>query len=216
MADGIKICATTLDFDSDYNVTPVKLRGFLAHLFANTSEFHHHSDNSYHYPLIQYKRIGRKLVVVGIKKYAEIIFQNMSGLDHITTETQKIPLNSIEIKTIMFKVKQNPQRYKFVSPWIALNKKNYAKFKELKNNEKKPFLEKILIGNILSLLKGLEIFVDYIIYVSISKFNSVRIIAHQNKFAGLYAEFECNVTLPEHLGLGKSVTKGFGVVQKIL
>lgn len=216
MVDEIKICTATLDFDSDYKITPVKLRGFLAHLFANISEFHHHSDNSYHYPLIQYKRIKKKLVVVGIRKYAEIIFQNMSDLDHITTETRKIPLNNIEIKTTMFKVTQNPQKYKFVSPWLALNEKNYAKFKELKNNEKKPFLEKILVGNILSLLKGLEIFVDYAIIISILKFDSIRVTAHKNKFAGIYAEFECNVTLPEYLGLGKSVTKGFGIVQKIL
>ncbi len=211
----IKICYAVLDFDSDYKVTPVKLRGFLAHLFANISEFHHHSDSAYHYPLIQYKRIEKKLAVVGIKEFADIIFQNMSGLDHITTETEKIPLNNIEIKNSSFEVEQVPQKYKFISPWLALNEKNYAKFKELTNNEKRPFLEKILVGNILSLLKGLDIFVDHKIIASITKFNSVRITAHQNSFAGIYAEFECNTLLPEYLGLGKSVTKGLGAIKKI-
>jgi hypothetical protein len=215
MVDGVKICTATLDFDSDYKVTPVKLRGFLAHLFANISEFHHHSDNSYHYPLIQYKRIEKKLAVIGIDKFAEIVFQNISGLDHITTETQKIPLNNIEIKNSVYVVEQTSGKYKFTTPWLALNEKNYTKFKELKNNEKKSFLEKILVGNILSLLKGLKIFVDYKITISITKSNSIQVTAHQNKFAGIYAEFECNVTLPDYLGLGKSVTKGFGVVQKI-
>ena len=215
MATSVKICHATLDFDSDYLVTPVKLRGFLGHLFTNISEFHHHSENSYHYPLIQYKKVDKKLLVVGIGDYAEVIFQNMSGLEHITTETQKIPLNSIEIKTTMFGVKVNPQRYKFASPWLALNEKNYAKFKELKENEKKPFLEKILVGNILSLLKGMGIFVEHTISVSIVKFSTRQVTTHQNKFAGIFAEFDCNTELPEFLGLGKSVTKGLGVITRV-
>ena len=215
MADGVKICHVILNFDSDYMVTPVKLRGFLGHLFTNISEFHHHSENSYHYPLIQYKRADKKLLVVGIGEYANVVFQKMSGLDHITTETQKIPLNSIEIKSITFEVKVNPQRYKFVSPWLALNEKNYAKFKELNDIERKPFLEKILVGNILSLLKGLGIFVEHNISVSIVKFSTRQVTTHQNKFAGIFAEFDCNTELPEFLGLGKSVTKGLGVITRI-
>ncbi len=210
----IKICYAVLDFDSDYKVTPIKLRGFLAHLFANISEFHHHSENSYHYPLIQYKRIENKLAIIGIKEFAEFIFQNMSELDHITTETQKIPLNNIEIKSSLYIIELVHTKYKFLSPWIALNKRNYAKFKELKNSDKKSFLEKILVGNILSMLKGFEIFINYKIIVSITKFRSIPVIAHKNKFAGMYAEFETNILLPDHLGLGKSVTKGFGVIRK--
>ena len=211
----IEICCAVLDFDSDYKVTPVKLRGFLAHLFANISEFHHHSENSYHYPLIQYKRIGNKLAVIGIKEFAEIVFQNISGLDHITTESEKIPLNNIEIKSNSYQLELTHTKYKFTSTWIALNGKNYATFRELNNNKKKPFLEKILVGNILSMLKGLRIFTDYKITVSVIKFKSIPITAHKNKFAGIYAEFKTNILLPEHLGLGKSVSKGFGTIMVI-
>lgn len=215
MADRVvDVCYVTLDFDSDFKVSPVKLRGFLAHLFASISEFHHHSDQSYHYPLIQYKRIDKKLAVVGINNFSEIIFQNMSRLDHITTETQKIPLNSIEIKNHSYTLEFVHTRYKFLSPWIALNEKNYAKFKESKNIEKKLFLEKILVGNILSMLKGLGIFIDHKIIVSITKFASIPVTVHKNKFAGIHAEFETNVLLPDYLGLGKSVTKGFGTIAR--
>ena len=211
----IEICYTLLDFDLDYKVTPIKLRGFLAHLFANISEFHHHSNNSYHYPLIQYKRIEKKLAVIGIAEFAGIIFQNMSDLDHITTEVQKIPLNNIEIKSRSYHLAQVYTRYRFTTPWLALNEKNYTKFKGLKNSEKKLFLEKILVGNILSMLKGFEIFIDYKITTSIIKFRNIPVTVHQNKFAGIYAEFECSVLLPEYLGLGKSITKGFGVIKKL-
>ncbi len=215
MADRIKLCYVTLDFDSKNYMTPAKLRGFLAHLFTNIPEFHHHSDQSYHYPLIQYKRIDKKLAIIGIKEFAEIIFQNISKLDHITTETQKIPLNSIEIKSDVYQLEQIHTKYKFTSPWLALNEKNYTKFKKLKNNEKKPFLERVLIGNILSMLKGFKIFINYKIILSIIKFKIILVTVHKNKFAGLYAEFNVNILLPNHLGLGKSVTKGFGTIRII-
>jgi len=124
MVDRINICYATFDFDSDFKITPIQVRGFLAHLFATIAEFHHHSEQSYHYPLIQYKRINKKLVIVGIGEFAEIVFQNISNLDHITTQTEKIPLNSIEIKTKLYQLKQLHVKYKFTTPWIALNKKN--------------------------------------------------------------------------------------------
>ena len=215
MVSRIKICYALLDFDSDFRMTPVKLRGFLAHLFTNIPEFHHHSDHSYHYPLIQYKRIHHKLAVVGIDDYADIIFQNISSLDHVTTETEKVPLSSIEIKCGSYQLKQVCKKYKFTSPWIALNETNYATFKKLKNSEKRSFLEKILTGNILSMFKGLGIFVDYKIIITITKFKNITVTAHKNKFAGMYAEFESNILLPNHIGLGKSVTKGFGVIGAI-
>ena len=90
MADGVKICHAILNFDSDYMVTPVKLRGFLGHLFTNISEFHHHSENSYHYPLIQYKRADKKLLVVGIGEYADIIFLIKACLAQIVIYLMKI------------------------------------------------------------------------------------------------------------------------------
>ena len=208
----IKICHVILDFDSDKNVTPVQLRGFLAHLFANISEFHHHSDNSYHYPLIQYKRIDKKLAVIGIEEFADIVFEKMSNLDHITTQDQKIPLTNLEIQNTTYYPKEVTSKYKFASPWIALNKENYAKYSLLAKKDQKQFLEKILVGNILSMLKGMEIFADCTITVKINSCKSIMTIAHQNKFAGFFCEWDSSIILPEYCGLGKSISKGFGVV----
>jgi hypothetical protein len=214
-SNGLKICYAILDFDSGKNVTPVQLRGFMAHLFANISEFHHHSDDSYHYPLIQYKRVDGKLSVVGIEQFADIVYNSMANFDHITTERQKIPLNNIELKNTMYHPQQELTEYKFSSPWIALNEKNYPIYKSLRKDEQKIFLEKILVGNILSMLKGLKIFIDFKIVVKIKNFKTVTTTAHHNKFAGFFCQWESNLILPDYLGLGKSVSKGFGVVTRM-
>ena len=81
--------------------------------------------------------------------------------------------------------------------------------------KKKLFLEGILTRNIISMMKGLKISFDHKIIVSITKFKIIQVTAHQNKFVGIYADFGINVVLPEYLGLGKSVTKGFGVIHHI-
>lgn len=211
----IKICHAVLNFDSDKNVTPVQLRGFLSHLFTNISEFHHHSDNSYHYPLIQYKKIDKKLTVIGIGEFSDVVFEKMSNLDHITTQDQKIPLNNMELKNTVYYPKEVTGKYKFTSPWIALNKENYTKYSLLAKKEQRQFLEKILVGNILSMLKGMGIFIDKKIAVSIKRYKSITITAHQNKFAGFFCEWDSSMTLPEYCGLGKSISKGFGVVSSL-
>ena len=212
MVDRVKFCYVTMDFDSDKNVTPTQLRGFLAHLFTNISEFHHHSDNSYHYPLIQYKRMDKKLAVIGIGEFVDVVFEKISNLDHITTQDQKIPLTNIEIRNTIYHAKEVKTKYKFASPWIALNKENYAKYSLLARKDQKQFLEQILVGNILSMLKGMKMFVDYIITVKINSYKSITTTVHQNKFAGFFCEWDSSITLPEHCGLGKSISKGFGVV----
>ncbi|MEX0861225.1 CRISPR-associated endonuclease Cas6 [Nitrosopumilus sp.] len=208
----IKICRAMLDFDSEQNVTPIQLRGFLAHLFTNISEFHHHSDNSYHYPLIQYKRIDKKLAVIGLGEFADVVFDKMSNLDHITTQDQKISLTNIELQNMVYYPKEIKSKYKFASPWIALNKENYTKYSLLVKKDQRQFLEKILVGNILSMLKGMKIFVDYMITVKIVQYKSITITAHKNKFAGFFCNWDSNITIPEYCGLGKSISKGFGDV----
>lgn len=214
-SDKLKICYVTFDFDSDFKINPSKFRGFMAHLFSNVSEFHHHSSESYHYPLIQYKRINRKLALIGIGQYADMVAQNMPDIDHITTENQKIPLYNIHIKNLVFNRENKLSTYTFTSPWIALNEKNYEKYKNLRKVEKKKLLERILVGNILSMYKGLGIFISDEIAVSILNQFSKPITAHENKFVGFRLNFACNTSLPEYLGLGKSVSKGFGVISRL-
>lgn len=211
----LEICIATFDYDSGFRISPTKFRGYMSHLFANMAEFHHHSTNSYHYPLIQYKKIDGKIGIIGIGKYAEIVSQNIANIEHITTEEQKIPINNIQLRHTFFVRQDGLYMYRFSSPWIALNKQNYEKFKTLEKHERKKFLEKILVGNILSMYKGIEIFIESKIEVNILKQFSKQITAHQNQFVGFNLDFACNTNLPEYLGLGKSVSKGYGVIREI-
>lgn len=208
----IKTCYAFLDLQA--NVLPTELRGFLGYLFVNEPEFHHHSDSSYHYPLIQYKKVHGKMLIVGLDEYATVVYNKMVQLENIITQNEKARISNIDITLNNFAVHEEYCVYKFLSPWIALNSKNYLKFKLARANRKE-ILEKILIGNLLSMLKGLGIRIDFKINTDIRKSIQIKTEAHKNQFAAFYSEFATNIAIPKFLGLGKSVSKGFGVIERI-
>lgn len=209
----VKTCYAFLD--SEANVSPTELRGFLGYLFVNEPEFHHHSDSSYHYPLVQYKKVHGKMLVVGLDEYATTVYNKMVQLENIITQNEKARISNVDITMNSFTIHEEYGVYKFLSPWIALNKENYLKFKSADKTNRKEMLEKILVGNLLSMSKGLGIRIDFMINTDIRKSRHMKIEAHKNQFVAFYSEFSTNITIPKFLGLGKSVSKGFGIIERI-
>ena len=209
----INVCYAMID--AGRPISPANLRGYIGHLFTNIPEFHHHSEKSYHYPLIQYKSINGNPSVLGLNEFAQIVYKKLSQLEYVVTPDDKLRISNIELKTLKHKLALGSFAYYFISPWIALNEVNYIKWKESERTKRKEFLEKILLGNILSMLKGLEIFVDYRVITQILGFRTKIAVAHHNKFLGMYAHFTCNLGLPKYIGLGKSVSKGYGMLDHL-
>jgi hypothetical protein len=214
----VEVCYAQLCIDESRHITATELRGCLGYLFIEDTEFHHHMDNPYHYPLIQYKKIGITPTILGLGQYSEILFRNISRIEKIITKEgiSKV-VTSIELKRQVAQIgKADQEKYRFISPWLALNKENYRRFLCLDHNQKENLLKKILTGNILSMLKGLGIFIDYRIEITTIQHTIPFLThAHGNTFWGLKPEFTTNITIPRHIGLGKSVSKGFGTVDFI-
>ena len=214
----VKICRVKLNVsnpDRDY-ISAVKLRGFLGSLFVDDAEFHHHSERSYHYPLIQYKRVNSELMILGLQEYASVLMNKMSIVDSISTRLGSFKVDSQEISLSTWQVRNTSCCYDFASPWLPLNEANYSTFKDLGVEKQNAFLEKILVGNTLSCLKGLGIFVDYRVESYLVSFRSYTVRAHGNPFEAFSARFFLNVDFPDFIGLGKSVSKGFGTIRRAL
>ncbi|AIC15994.1 CRISPR-associated endonuclease Cas6 [Nitrososphaera viennensis] len=212
--DKIEVCYAYIEVPDASTISAVALRGFLGYLFVEDTEFHHHSDSPYHYPLVQYKKVRGRLMVMGLKDYAEVVCRKMSTLDHITTPNGRINVQSVDLVTDSFSVKEETRiRFRFATPWIALNEENYQKFRNLESAKKKAFLEKILVGNVLSAIKGLSVFAKFKVTADLETFRPQRVFVHENQFQAFRASFTTNVNLPRFFGLGKSVSKGFGAIE---
>ena len=204
-----------LNTEETQKISATKLRGYLGYLFIDDTEFHHHDENPYRYPLIQYKKIKNELIVLGINDYSEIIFDKLSDLKEIVLPNYKVPITSIEFTNTTHQVTDEMTKYEFQTPWIALNSENYEKFKTINSELRRRFLENILIGNFLSALRGMGISVDHKLYASIHRFSPKYATVHQNPFHAFYAQFTTNLSLPDFIGIGNSPSKGFGVIKKI-
>ena len=83
-------------------------------------------------------------------------------------------------------------------------------------SEKISFLEKILTGQILGFLEGIDVKADKQVTVSITNILSEQIQPYKNQPMQTFnLRFNTNVSLPNYVGLGKGSSVGFGVVKEI-
>lgn len=194
-----------------------KIRGYLGNKYEELDILHNHKDDKfiYRYPQVQYKIINSTPVIVGIDRGVNVI-------SNIGLNEDELVIGENSINTFEKKIKINREKYgicddyikyEFVTPWIALNQKNINNYRNGNNMEKEEILEKILVGNIISMSKGLGYTVEDKVkcWLNLEK-TSVTIKGV--KHIAFVGEFKVNFYVPDYFGLGKCVSKGFGTVQK--
>jgi len=185
--------------------------------------FHNHiGDDQFHYkyPVIQYKTEGKKASIVCIKDGVDEIhhfFQNNTGKILIHGQPRSINVDSIKINKFELQVWDTHFRY-YLKKWIPANSENYLKFQKIEGLSKQiQFLENILIGNILSMAKGLDWMVDKPIEVEITSIkNQFWTKMKKTNMMAFDIYFKTNVFLPFDIGLGKGSSMGFGTICKQL
>ncbi|GBC60647.1 hypothetical protein DENIS_1604 [Desulfonema ishimotonii] len=182
--------------------------------------FHNHSGDGfrYAYPLIQYKIIRRNPAVVCLNQGSEEILKFFEKPDWslvIHGEKTKTEISHISFDYFIceFLPKSLPYR---IHNWFALNEKNYRKFDALENEtEKIRLLQRILTGNILAFAKGIGWRIDSQIRVSIPRLPDHHLLTFKtHQMSGFTLDFTANISLPEFIGLGKSVSRGFGLITR--
>jgi len=184
--------------------------------------FHNHLGNDsfvYRYPLIQYKKIGNHPAMVCIDQGVDEIhkyFQNPDWSISISGRTVPMKILSLNMNRFTMQVWDKSWRYTLRN-WVALNQENYLKYRATESlAQRTQLLESILMGNILSFAKGIEWDVDKPVQLSITDMNRTNLVRLKgNDVTAFNLTFKCNVFLPNHIGLGKSITQGYGVVREV-
>lgn len=184
--------------------------------------FHNHlGDNQYiyRYPTIQYKVVDRHPTIQCIDYAVDEIhhfFENKDWTLNINGNTFPVLINRLNMFQFTLQVWDHMFQYR-IRNWIALNEKNYQIFKNLGSLvERTTMLEKLLTGNILSLAKGIEWTVDRPIKVQISEMEAPRLVRIKDQqIMAFNLTFNSNVSLPDYIGLGKSVSIGYGMVRQL-
>ena len=198
-----------------------KLRGFFGKTFMDVDYFHNHSEDGiiYRYPLIQYKVIENKPTIVLLKRACEIAYR-YNVVDKIIIEDKELISEdiSVQIKKTYFGCSDKILKYRFVTPWIGLNQNNIYKYNKIDDNDEKiKLLEKIIIGNILSLSKGVDYRVNKRINVIIDKdsIENKKVYFKGKKMLAYHLDFYVNFVIPDDIGIGKACSRGFGSLKRI-
>lgn len=196
-----------------------KIRGFFADQNQEDENLHNHTpegEQVYRYPIVQYKVIGGHPVVVAIEDGIRSIHPLLMQAEELTIGEKVYTDTELDLHLAQLPVGdcRNTQHYRFVTPWLALNQKNFEQYETLDQEERDALLSRILIGNLLSMCKGLGVTLEQKIEVT----HSLKPIAVSYKgksMIGFRGEFYANCFIPNLCGIGKGTARGFGTVKLI-
>ena len=183
---------------------------------------------TYMYPRIRYSvRDDSRALIIGIEEGVPVLDELVKRL-----EQKQVCLGQSETKiakvTLIKKEDnfgplfgesdiQSFLSYEFLTPWLALNEKNYEKYQRLGGwVKKKELLGKILIGNIISMSKSLGYTVPAPIEANIHHLKEVKTSLKGTPMIGFLGQFSVNFEIPDYWGIGKSVSRGFGTIKRVI
>ncbi|MEJ6950734.1 CRISPR-associated endonuclease Cas6 [Natronospora cellulosivora (SeqCode)] len=200
-----------------------KLRGFFANNFKEILFHNHYDDGSlrYAYPLIQYKIINKKPYILGINKGGDLIAEHFLSIEKLILGNKEYisPGGKLAVNNEIVKINNDYgmpiYKYSFITPWLGLSQENYKAYKEeyinASQKEKMDFLKTIITGNILSFASGIGWWIEEDVNV-VPSLSNINVKFKGEDMIGFTGYFFSNVYLPEHLGLGKSTSRGFGTI----
>lgn len=195
-----------------------KLRGFFAAKDINDILLHQHDAEKfrYRYPLVQYKVLHHTPHVVAFEEGISSVYPQLMEDAPLTIGDTAYPTDSLTIRldSVWIGDCKEMRGYRFATPWLCLNQENYRRYQESTPEEKTALLDKILIGNILSLTKSLGIEVKGRLEAK-TELKEIAVNFKNERMRGFIGGFWVNYTIPDLLGLGKSVSRGFGTVKHI-
>lgn len=216
----MKISQTVLTFVTAPPLTGHgnSLRGFVASRFADNVLTHNHDKNGkavYLYPRVQYRIVKDEGMIIGIEEGATIVQEmaailktiNIKGIEHEIVEKK------VHEKTVLFAPSEKQITYCFKRPWLALNESNHRDYLKLTTqNSKENLLRRILIGNILSMAKSLCNVIDTDLRIDAINIKGTDAFLKGTPMLGFIGTFSVNFVIPDYWGIGKSVSRGFGML----
>ena len=197
------------------------LRGALISKVSNSGTlFHGHLPDGlrYSYPLIQYKKLGEYAAVVALQEavpqLAELLLENTVPIKlRLGRRMVSASVSDVFRQNIDMSVSTAMRTFE-ISRWLPLNQENYDAYCTMDSlADKLAFLENLLLGNIISFAKGVGVFFEEQVRVSIVYILSTGTFKYKGvEMLGFDIQFRTNVRLPEFIGLGKGVSLGFGTI----
>ena len=198
-----------------------KLRGYFGTVFREHSPLlHNHFEDGglrYAMPLVQYKVLRGTPMLVGLQEGARLLTELFFQMKNLEIDGRAYPVHE---RDIVFRnqpvgVSDTLHDYRFATNWMALNERNYPEYLAMSPDERRGFLGRILVGNILSFFKGIGLYLpEGVRIMATVRPDAPRTTNLKNtRMMAFGGQFTTNALLPDLIGLGKSVSRGFGTIE---
>ena len=166
------------------------------------------------YPRVQVKILNEQIYLVGINEGVNYLLSLKEKFNTLDFGNITFRINDINIdeNSDILSPSNQPIKYRFISPWVALNPGTKKRYKNLNNSERIKYLSKLLTHNILFLGKEMEITIDTKVYTWLTLSSLFPKPVGEKNWGSFSGGFKTNFILPNYIGLGNGITRGFGTI----
>lgn len=216
----IKSVIVKIKTDRPVQKTPYQVKGVLMKNFPN-EEIVPMLNGSYRkkylYPRIQVKIIDEEILLVGLNQGVDPILK-------IQEQIKDLNFGDITFDVLEKNVSENSEaflfssslyKYKFVSNWVALNSNTSKQFDSKNEEEKLKYLNNIFAKNIVFITHDIGFELPKNIYSQITVSSLKPTNLDQNGWRAFNGEFYTNLVMPDYIGIGNGITRGYGTISSI-
>ena len=198
-----------------------KLRGYFGNVFKEHSDLlhNHFADGSpqYRYSLVQYKVLDNVPTLVGIGEAAQLLIELFLRMKVLIIDGHSYPILSKNIshQNQLIGLTEDLYTYRFQTLWLGLNQKNYVRYDQMQTEpERVELLKKTAVANVLTFFEatGLDLPKSQRILMKLNLKEPILTNFKDVKLMAFGGTFTTNALLPNCIGLGKSISRGFGSI----
>ena len=216
----IRSVSVRLITDKPVKKTPYQVKGVFFKHFPNNDVIpmlNGEYRKEYLYPRVQVKIINEQIYLVGINEGVDSILSLCKEIKELDFGNITFKVNDLdtEQQEDIMTLSNNPIKYQFVSPWVALNPSTNGRFKGLNRSGRIKYLSQLLTKNILFLGEEIGVNIDKKVFtwLSLSSLNPKSVC--EKKWGSFSGSFKINFVLPNYIGLGNGITRGFGAIYRL-
>ncbi|MEM6342926.1 MAG: CRISPR-associated endonuclease Cas6 [Bacteroidota bacterium] len=166
------------------------------------------------YPLVQYRLYQGHAAMLGYNEGALAVSRFLADYDgtlYLKGEDLKLPIRDFRQRTWELKASTQSLQYR-LKDWIALNQRNYHRWQTAPSDiARKQLLERILTAHLLAFAKAMHWDIDWTLQIEIQEIERTKQTRYRNvSLLAFDIRYTANLCIPANIGLGKSVSEGYG------
>ncbi|OGC92838.1 MAG: hypothetical protein A2W25_01260 [candidate division Zixibacteria bacterium RBG_16_53_22] len=172
--------------------------------------------HAYFYPRVQYKVIRGGPIIAAVNEGCELLWSLYDKLDQLNAvqpDWKIVEKRLIDRKAPMG-LTRDFIKYRFLTPWLSLPEEAFKKYLLMDEEARQKMVIKSLEGHIKSIAESLGCPLDGELRIKMN-IKANYIFQREIHVAGLFGSFLANFEMPNFLGIGKSVSRGFGTIKQL-